>query len=135
MVVSAVAQSAPMAQKDSLYKHVGGFDAIAAVTDDFIQRMASDQQLKRFFTGFNSNSLERIREHIVDFLCQAMGGPCKYHGLDMKAAHTGLKISEQDWQAAVTDLTATLDRFKVPRQEHDELMSAIAGLKGDIVGR
>ena len=124
-----------MADSDqSLYKRLGGFDALAAVTDDFIGRMAVDPQLKRFFTGFNESSLKRIREHIVDFLCQATGGPCAYHGQDMKTAHTGLHISEDDWNAAVRDLTATFDKFKVPQRERGEVVNALTNLKADIVG-
>ena len=119
----------------SLYKRLGGFDALAAVTDDFLGRMAADPQLARFFKGHNTASLQRIREHIVDFLCQATGGPCAYHGRDMKTAHTGLGITEDDWQASVKDLNATLDKFKVPEKERGEVLGAISGLKGDIVGK
>ena len=126
---------APQAdQPPSLYKRLGGFDALAAVTDDFIGRMAADPQLKKFFTGFNESSLARIREHVVDFLCQATGGPCKYHGLDMKTSHTGLKITDSDWDVSVKHLNATLDKFKVPQKERGEVIAAVSGLKADIVG-
>jgi hemoglobin len=53
----------------------------------------------------------------------------------MKTAHTGLKITEADWQAAVKDLTATLDKFKVPEQEKSELLGAVSQQKPDIVGQ
>jgi len=134
--VAPVALAAPpqVSQQATLYKRLGGYDALAAVTDDFLERMASDPQLSRFLTGHNTDSLRRIREHIVDFLCQATGGPCAYHGQDMKTAHAGLKISEEDWQASVKDLTATLDKFKVPAQEKSEVLAAVSNLKNDIVG-
>jgi hemoglobin len=121
-------------QQQSLYKRLGGFDALAAVTDDFLARMAVNPTLKRFFGGLNENSFARVREHIVDFLCQATGGPCKYHGLDMKTAHTGLKITDADWDAMTKDLNATLDKFKVAPKERGEVLGAVGGLKGDIVG-
>ena len=70
----------------------------------------------------------------MDFLCQATGGPCAYHGRDMKTAH-GLGITEDDWTASVKHLTATLDKFKVPEKEKGEVLSAISGLRGDIVGK
>lgn len=120
-------------QKDSLYKRVGGYDAIAAVTDDFLARMIADPQLNKFFVGFSNESKKRIRQHIVDFLCQATGGPCAYHGADMKTAHAGINITEQDWQASVKDLQTTFDKFKVPDRERNELLTAISSLKGDIV--
>jgi hypothetical protein len=82
--------------EDSLYKRLGGYDAIAAVSDDFIGRLATDPLIKRFFVGHNTDSLKQLRQHIVDFLCQATGAPCAYHGRDMKTAHTGLGITEDD---------------------------------------
>jgi hemoglobin len=121
--------------EDSLYKRLGGYDAIAAVSDDFIGRLATDPLIKRFFVGHNTDSLKQLRQHIVDFLCQATGGPCAYHGRDMKTAHTGLGITEDDWRNMLNDLTATFDKFKVPAKERGEVMSAVNGLKGDIVGK
>jgi len=134
-VWAARPQATAPPQGQSLYKRLGGYDALAAVTDDFIARLASDPQLKRFFVGHSAESLKQIRGHIVDFLCQATGGPCAYHGRDMKTAHTGLGITEDDWTASVKHLTATLDKFKVPEKEKGEVLSAISGLKGDIVGK
>jgi hemoglobin len=120
-------------QTDSLYKRLGGYDAIAAVTDDMLGRLIADPQLSRFFVGFNNESKTRIRQHFVDFLCKTAGGPCAYMGQDMKTAHAGLNITEQDWAAAVKDLQATLDKFKVPERERSELLTAVSSLKGDIV--
>ena len=129
------AQTQQASTQPSLYKRLGGYDALAAVTDDFIGRLASDPQLSRFFVTHNQEGLKRIRQHVVDFLCVATGGPCVYTGQDMKTAHTGLKISEDDWSASVKHLVATLDKFKVPEKEKGEVLAAISGLKGDIVGR
>lgn len=120
-------------QQKSLYQRLGGYDALAAVTDDFIGRLATDAQLKRFFIGHNKEGLARIRQHVIDFLCNATGGPCAYIGQDMKTAHAGLGITEDDWNASVKDLVATLDKFKVPEKEKNEVLSAISSLHGDIV--
>src|SRR5262245_64607914 len=83
--------------QDSLYKRLGGYDALAAVTDDFIGRLATDPKLGRFFVGLSNDSKTRIRQHVIDFLCMNTGGPCKYTGRDMQTAHTGLNITEEDW--------------------------------------
>lgn len=122
------------AQPASLYKRLGGYDAIAAVTDDFIGRMVADKQLSRFFVvGHSEDSLKRTRQLIVDQLCAATGGPCVYIGRDMKSSHKGLGITEADWKMAVNLLVASLDSFKVPQKEKDELLGAASGLKPDIV--
>ena len=135
LILAAASVSTVWAQQASLYKRLGGYDAIAAVTDDFLGRLTTDPQLKRFFVGHSTDSLKQIRQHIVDFLCQATGGPCAYHGRDMKTAHAGLGITEDDWTATVKDLVATLDKFNVPAKEKGEVLAAISSLKPDIVGR
>lgn len=62
---------------------------------------------------------------------------CKYTGGDMKTAHTDLNISEADWNGikSVRYLVDTLDKFEVPEKEKAEGLSAISGLRGDIVER
>ena len=117
----------------SLYTRLGGYDAIAAVTDDFVGRLASDPQLSKFFVGHSTDSLHRIRQLVVDQLCAATGGPCFYVGRDMKTSHKGLGISEADWQVTVKHLVASLDKFKVPAQEKSEVLGALTALKNDIV--
>jgi len=118
---------------DSLYKRLGGYDALAAVTDDFIIRLATDKTLGRFFVGASDNSKMRIRQLVLDQLCAATGGPCVYIGRDMKTAHKGLGITEEDWNIAVKHLVATMTKFKVPEKEQKEVAGALTGLKGDIV--
>lgn len=122
-----------MEKTKTLYQRLGGYDAIAAVTDDFIGRLATDKQLSRFFGGHSEDSLKKIRQHVVDQLCAATGGPCVYTGRDMKTSHKGMGISEADWSSAVTHLVATLDKFKVPAKEKGEVLAAVSSLKGDIV--
>jgi hemoglobin len=117
----------------SLYQRIGGYDAIAAVCDDFIVRLATDPQLGRFFTGLSDDSKKRVRQLVVDQLCAVMGGPCVYIGRDMKTAHQGLGITESDWETSVKHLVATLDKFKVPQKEKDEVLAAASSLKADIV--
>ena len=117
----------------SLYRRVGGYDALAAVTDDFLGRLAGDKQMSRFFAGVSADSLRKLRQHVVDQLCEATGGPCNYFGRSMKTVHGGLGITESDWQITVKHLTATLDKFQVPGKERSEILAMFANLKNDIV--
>ena len=121
------------AAQPTLYKRLGGYDALAAVTDDFIGRLATDPQLGKFFVGHGTDSLHHIRQLVLDQLCAVTGGPCVYIGRDMKTTHAGMKISEADWAATVKDLQATLDKFAVPAKEQGEVLALIASLKKDIV--
>jgi hemoglobin len=120
-------------QEKSLYERLGGYNAIAAVVDDFVGKLIQDPQFSRFFAGFSNDSKKRIRQHIVDQFCAAAGGPCIYTGRDMKTSHQGIGITEADWNAAAKHLVATLDKFKVPKKEKDDLLAFVSGLKKDIV--
>jgi hemoglobin len=59
-LVSAAA--AQQTSADSLYKRLGGCDAITAVTDDFIGRLGTDPSVARFFTGHSTDSKQRLRK-------------------------------------------------------------------------
>lgn len=122
-------------EKKSLYTRVGGYDAIAAVVDDFVGRLVADKRLNKFFVGHSEDSLHKIRQHVVDQLCNAAGGPCLYTGRDMRTSHHGLGITNEDWDASVKHLVATLDKFKVPKAEQDELLAVVGTLKKDIVDK
>lgn len=120
------------AQK-SLYERLGGYNAIAAVVDDALPRVVNDPKLARYFVGLSTNSKQRVRELLVDLICTATSGPCVYIGRDMKTSHAGLGINESEFQAFATDVIASLDKFKVPKKEKDELVSIVASLKREIV--
>ena len=130
--VAAPATAQPTAAT-TLYKRLGGYDALAAVTDDFVGRLAGDPGLSRFFVGHSTDSIKRIRQLVVDQLCFATGGPCVYIGRDTKTSHAGLGITEKDWEASVKHLVATLDKFNVPAKEKDEVLALATTLKKDIV--
>ncbi len=120
-------------KEKSLYTRLGGYDALAGVTDDFLGRLLKDKVFAKFFVGASNDSKKKIRQHIVDFLCVATGGPCVYTGRDMKTVHEGLMITKEEWDASVKHLTATLDKFKVPEKEKGEVLAAVGGLEKDIV--
>ena len=128
---SASAQDGMM--KKSLYERLGGYNAVAAVVDDFVGRLVTDKQFERFFVGHSTDSKKRIRQHIVDQLCAAAGGPCVYTGRTMKDSHVGLGISDAEWDAAAKHLVASLDKFKVPEQEKKDLLAFVTTVKADIV--
>ena len=131
LTMSASAIAAP--QQKSLYERVGGYDALAAVVDDFIVRLVTDKQFEKFFAGASNDSKKRIRQHILDQFCAATGGPCVYTGRDMKTAHAGLGITNAEWDAAAKHLAASLDKFKVPEKERGEILAFVTSLKKDIV--
>jgi hemoglobin len=132
-VIFLTALSVTSSAQESLYKRLGGYDAIAAVTDDFIGRLAANKELSRFFVGHSDDSKGKIRNHLIDMVCMATGGPCNYIGRDMKTVHKGMMISENDWNIMAGLFVETLNKFKVPKKEQDELLAIVGTTKKDIV--
>jgi hemoglobin len=112
--------------QESLYKRIGAYDAIAAITDDFLIRLIAHEQMKRFFFGASESTRIRRRQHIVDFLCNETGGPCAYTGRNMKDAHKGLGISERDWNTLSDLFQESLNKFKLQPKEFGEVMALIS---------
>ena len=114
----------------SLYDRLGGKPAITAVVDQFVANVAADQRIN---SRFATTDLPKLKGHLVDQVCQATGGPCRYQGREMKATHLGMRISSADFGALVQDLVAALDTFKVPAGEKGELLALLGPMKKDIV--
>jgi hemoglobin len=125
--------SSSLFAQESLYKRLGGYDAVAAVTDDFITRLVTNKQLSRFFVGLSDDSKGKVRNHIINQVCMVTGGPCNYTGRDMKTTHKGLGITESDWTVMASLFVETLTKFNVPKKEQDELLAIVATTKKDIV--
>jgi hemoglobin len=127
---AAGTKAAPAAK--SLFDRLGGKPAITAVIHDFVGNCGADTVIN---ARFAKTDLKKLEGNLVDQVCAATGGPCKYAGKDMATAHKGMKISEEEWTALVGDLVKSLDKFKVADTEKNELLGALGGMKGDIVGK
>jgi hemoglobin len=118
----------------SLYARLGGYDAIAAVVDDLLPRLRSDDLLSRFWTSPRSlDTLNRERQLAVDFIAAAAGGPTIYLGRDMKLSHKGMGITKADYDAFMRCLALTLNTFEVPETERSEVVAFAISLEPEIV--
>jgi hemoglobin len=121
----------------SLYHRLGGKKGIEKVVKDFIANVGADNRINHYFadTVKDKARLEKFEDNLEDQICQAASGPCKYKGKNMRAAHKGMNITEADFNALVEDLVKALDKNKVGATEKNELLTALGGLKDQIVGQ
>ena len=121
----------------SLFTRLGGKKGITAVVDEFVKNCATDTRINKFFadTAKDPQRLAKFKTNLVNQICMASGGPCKYTGKDMKTAHKGMGITDADFTALVEDLVKALDKFNVGATEKNELLGALGPMKGDIVGQ
>ncbi len=120
----------------SLYERLGGVYAIAAVVDDFIDRIMIDPRLNanpKVDEAHHRVSKAGFKYLVTEQVCWASGGPQKYTGRSMSDSHADLAITEPEWQVFLDDLRQTFDKFQVPAPERSELLAIVESTKADIV--
>jgi hemoglobin len=121
----------------ALVERLGGREGIAKVVDTFVKNVAADNKINKRFAKLTGAKLEKFKTNITDQICEAAspeGAPvCKYAGKNMKDAHKGMKIKEEEWQALVADLKSALEENKVPSTDQDDLFALLGPMHDDIV--
>lgn len=130
VLMAGSACAAKEAKGGSLYDRLGGKGAITAVVETFVGNVGSDKRINGFFA---STDLTKLKGHLVNQICEASGGPCKYTGRTMKQTHLGMGVHDAAFGALVEDLVAALDHHKVGKVEKDELLGVLGPMKNDIV--
>jgi hemoglobin len=132
-----------------LYDRLGGEKGINAIVDDWISRAIADprvnwerKDVKKGGILHREKSVEwqpteekiaEMKKHIVQFFSLSTGGPSFYDGKEMKQAHTGMRITNPEFDAAVGDLKATLDKLTIPDKDQRELLAIIETTRTQIV--
>ena len=141
LIVAAAGSARVVAQagakQKSLYDSLGGRTAIVKVVDDFVGNCAADARINSFFaaTAKDPKRMAAFKTNLVNQICEASGGPCKYTGKDMKTAHAGMDITDTHFNALVEDLTKTLDKFKVAAADQKTLLGVLGPMRAQIVTR
>ena len=125
-----------MTTQPSLYERLGGVYSIAAVVDDFIDRLMIDSRINanpKVDEAHHRVSKAGFKYLVTEQVCWASGGPQRYSGRSMRDSHVHLDITEFEWQAFLDDLRQTFDKFEVPAAERAELLAIVNSTKSDIV--
>jgi hemoglobin len=139
LILATTSLSAPAADPPRpLYERLGGLRGITMVVDDFIDHLVVNKTLNKnpaVNAGRKNSPAPYLKFQVSQLVCEATGGPCKYTGKGMKEAHVHLNISEKEWGVMAGEFKKSLDKFKVPAVEQNELFDIVAKTKGDIVTR
>jgi hemoglobin len=130
------AMAGEKAAAPSLYDRLGGVYSIASVVDSLIEKLLVNDTLNANPAINEARSRvpkAGLKYRLTSMVSQAAGGPEKYHGRSMPDSHRHLNITENEWQAMSADFKATLDEFKVPEAEQNELFAIVESLKPQIV--
>lgn len=127
MAGAAFAQTAP---NDQLYKAFGEKAGLVSLMDDFMVRLLADPRTGPHFKPSNQ---QRVKDQLVDQLCQLSGGPCVYKGADMKSAHANLDIKKSDFNALVEVLQQSMDAKGIPFRTQNQMLALLAPMHRDTI--
>lgn len=119
----------------SLYDELGGAKALDAVVDSFYKKVLADDRVNGFF---DATDMVRQAKKQKAFLTFAFGGPNKYTGKHMNAAHAHLVergLNDSHVDAIVELLGATLKEFGVPDEKIGEVAVVAESVRDQVLGR
>ena len=125
---NAAAQTA--LKDDQLYRAFGEKAGLVALMDDFMIRLLADPRTGPHFQPSNQ---QRIKEQLVDQLCELGGGPCQYKGADMQSSHSNLEIKKSDFHALVEVLQQSMEAKSIPFRKQNEMLALLAPMNRDII--
>jgi len=133
ILVGGLTACAASPQKSrSLYAQFGELPGLAALADDLLERIADDRRIAPLFANTN---IPRFRDLFIEYLCIVVEGPCTYTGDDMEEVHTGLGITEADFNVLVEDMIDSMQARKIPRAAQNRLIARLAPMRKEIIYR
>jgi hemoglobin len=130
-----------------LYDRLGGRATIERLVDDMTDRVIADPRVnfertdvKKSWIGTQVHewsptptNVDHLKQHLVEFFVLATGGPSEYTGRDMKAVHSGMRITNPEFDAMVGDMKVSMDRLNLPHREKRELIAIVETTRKEIV--
>lgn len=115
----------------SLYERLGGAQGISNIVDDVIAAHLNNPVVSTRFQ--NVEDLEHAKKMAREFFAAGSGGPEKYTGKDMRTAHRGMNISEQEYLAVMDDIMGALEKNKIDETTRKDVLAILYSLKGEII--
>lgn len=117
--------------RTSIYDEIGGAPAVAAVVEQFYERLLADETLARYFAGSDMN---RVKAHQRALVTVALGGTSEqYSGRMMHPAHTGMAITDEAFDKVLVHLLAVLAGLGVTDTTASKIAAILQPVRADIV--
>lgn len=114
----------------SLYQELGGAEKVDEIVENFITEIEFDPMM---YDYFKDSDIGRFREKFTEHFCMLTGGPCEYTGDTMEQIHTGMEISESNFNHAVDLLIAAMNKADIPHHLQNRVLATMVPLRGSII--
>lgn len=135
MLGACEALSPTTGPRPTLYAQLGGEVGVANLVDTFMLGILADPVVGPTFADTPPSRLPRLKYLFEQQICEISGGPCRYTGQDMVAAHEGMAITQAEFDAMGAVMQQALAKRGVPAVAADELLARLGAMRNDIVGQ
>lgn len=116
-------------RQDTLYQDLGERSGIADVVEDLLYRIVDDPRIAFQFRGMD---VGQFHQNLTDQICELSGGPCSYTGRSMVDAHTGMNITESQFNALAEHLILAMEKQGVSTGAQNRLLKRLVPLHPEI---
>ncbi|HEX4610016.1 MAG TPA: group 1 truncated hemoglobin [Urbifossiella sp.] len=124
--------------KKPLWERLGGEKTVRVVVKDFLAAAVADPKVNFTRDGkykLDEKGMAKLEQSIVELLSQVTGGPLKYSGKDLQTIHTGMKVTEAEFNAMIIKLAVTAEKHGLKQGEMVDLVKVVAASRPFIVGK
>lgn len=113
-----------------LYEELGGKEKIAEIVNNFIEEIQFNADI---FEYFKDSDVERFNEKLNEHICFLINGPCEYTGDSMVDVHTGMNISERDFNLGVDLFINAMNKANVAHTTQNKVLKILAKTRKDMI--
>lgn len=122
--------SGPGTKGDGLYQDLGGKDGIARFVSVAVALAHNDPRIGLLFGDADD---ENLSAQLEDLICFLSGGPCKYEGLDMAEAHSGMEITAAEFDIFVELVLDAMEQAGISHSARNRLLALLAPMREDVI--
>ena len=131
-VLTLAACTQPSVKDDSLYRELGEQAGITRIVEGMLLNIAGDARIVRHFENID---IERLRDKLVEKICEESGGPCTYSGDSMEESHKGQNLTPSDFNALVENLQDAMTAQGVAIPAQNRLLARLAPMRSQVIDR
>src|SRR3569832_1691094 len=121
---------------EKLWDTLGGEKVLARVVDRFVDLVTKDPKVNYTRDGrypLNDEILKHSKRAALAFISAATGGPHSYSGKSIREIHQGMRISNQEFNAAMANFQQALEENGVSPQLTQAAIGMVNATRSHIV--
>lgn len=116
----------------TLYDELGQTPGIERLVDALIVEYRADPKISGFF---GETDFDYFRARLIEDICVTADGPCTYEGLSMEDAHSGMAITEAEFNRFVEASQRAMRSIGMPLGTENRLLARLAKQREQVIAR